>query len=85
LACQDEFFVNNLLDVKDNDEHAPDVALHFSLEGLLHCLTVITINPAFITSDNPRQVGCIIRGNLIKLADDMPLLLMKCQKSHQAR
>jgi hypothetical protein len=30
LACQDEFFVNNSLDVKENDEHALDFALHLS-------------------------------------------------------
>jgi hypothetical protein len=30
LACQDEFFVNNLLGVKENDEHALDFALHMS-------------------------------------------------------
>jgi hypothetical protein len=30
LACQDEFFVNNPLDVKENDEHALDFALHLS-------------------------------------------------------
>jgi hypothetical protein len=28
LACQDEFFVNNPLDVKENDGHALDFALH---------------------------------------------------------
>jgi hypothetical protein len=27
LACQDEFFINNPLDVKENDEHALDFAL----------------------------------------------------------
>jgi hypothetical protein len=30
LACQDEFFVNNLLDVKENGEHALDFAFHSS-------------------------------------------------------
>jgi hypothetical protein len=30
LACQDEFFVNNLLYVKENDEHALGFALHLS-------------------------------------------------------
>jgi hypothetical protein len=30
LACQDEFFVNSPLDVKENDEHALDFALHLS-------------------------------------------------------
>jgi hypothetical protein len=30
LACQDDFFVNNALNVKENDEHALDFALHLS-------------------------------------------------------
>jgi hypothetical protein len=30
LACQDEFFVNIPLDVKESDEHALDIALHLS-------------------------------------------------------
>jgi hypothetical protein len=30
LACQNEFFVNNLLEVKENDEHALDFALYQS-------------------------------------------------------
>jgi hypothetical protein len=30
LHCQDEFFVNNPLDVKENDEHALGFALHLS-------------------------------------------------------
>jgi hypothetical protein len=30
LACQDEFFVDSLLDVKENDEHAHDFAVHLS-------------------------------------------------------
>jgi hypothetical protein len=30
LACQDELFVNNHLDVKENDEHALDFTLHMS-------------------------------------------------------
>jgi hypothetical protein len=29
-ACQDEFFVNNPLDIKENDENALDLALHQS-------------------------------------------------------
>jgi hypothetical protein len=27
LACQDEFFLNNPLDVKENDEHALDFSI----------------------------------------------------------
>jgi hypothetical protein len=30
LVCQDELFVNNPLDVKGNDQHALDFALHLS-------------------------------------------------------
>jgi hypothetical protein len=30
LACQDKFFVSNLLDVKENDERGLDFALHQS-------------------------------------------------------
>jgi hypothetical protein len=30
FACQDECFVNNPLDVKEDDEHALDFALHLS-------------------------------------------------------
>jgi hypothetical protein len=69
LACQEEFFVNNPLDVKEDDEHAPDVALHlsrllrsrqictFPLGGFLLCLRIITINLVLITGDNPGQEG----------------------------
>jgi hypothetical protein len=39
LDCQDEFFVNNLLDVEGNDEHALDFSLLlanlFSVSGTL--------------------------------------------------
>jgi hypothetical protein len=35
MACQEEFFVNYLLDVTENDEHALDFALHlYRLSGL---------------------------------------------------
>jgi hypothetical protein len=30
LACQDEFFVNNNLDIKQNDEHTLHFVLHLS-------------------------------------------------------
>jgi hypothetical protein len=30
LACQNEFFVNNPLDVNENDEHSLDFAPYFS-------------------------------------------------------
>jgi hypothetical protein len=89
LACHDEFFVSNLFDIKENEEHALDLALHlirlfqswrvwtFPLGGLLLCL--------WATSDNPAQESCIVGGGLTKfLADvDMLLLLISCQKSHQ--
>jgi hypothetical protein len=32
LACRDRFFVHNPLDVKESDDHAPDIA--FNLSGL---------------------------------------------------
>jgi hypothetical protein len=49
LAWQDELFLKNTLDVKENDEHALDFALPFSLGGSVR---VITVNPALDTSDN---------------------------------
>jgi hypothetical protein len=70
LAYQDKFFVNNPLDVKENDEHDFEFALHlsclfsvlvslgFPLRGLLHCLRVITINPTLVTSNNPGRLHC---------------------------
>jgi hypothetical protein len=86
LSSQDKFFVNNPLDVKETGEHSLGFDLHFSLGGWLLCLGIITLNQALITNDNPGQEGCIVRGDLMKLlADiDMLLLLISCQKSHQA-
>jgi hypothetical protein len=64
LACQDEFFVNNLPVVKYSDEHALYFGLHlsllfrspriwtFPLGGSLLCVRIITVNPALVTSDN---------------------------------
>jgi hypothetical protein len=49
--------MNGLLDVKENGEHAPDLALHFPLGELLLRLRVIALNPALVTSDNPGQGG----------------------------
>jgi hypothetical protein len=73
--------------VKENYEHALDFALQFPFGGKLLCHRVITINPAIITSDNPKQAGCIVGGDLMKLLADVDtqLLLISCQKSHQAR
>jgi hypothetical protein len=87
MACQDEFFVNNPLDVKENDDHALDFALSFPLGGLLLCLRVTTVNSAHVTSDNLGQEDCIVGGDLMKflIHVDMLLLLFSCQKSHRAR
>jgi hypothetical protein len=64
-------------DVKEYYEHALDLVLHliclfhfrwvwtFPLRGLLLCLKVITINPALVTSVNPRQEGSIVAQNLM--------------------
>jgi hypothetical protein len=41
LACQDEFFVNNPLDVKERDENAFDFALH------LPCLFSVSVSSDF--------------------------------------
>jgi hypothetical protein len=87
LTCQDEFFENGLLDVKENGEHASNFSIHFPLVELLLRRRVITLNPALFTSDNLGQEGCIVRGDLTKLLAvfDMLLLLISCRKSHQAR
>jgi hypothetical protein len=34
LACQDEFFANNPLDIRENYEHALDLAFHVSRSSL---------------------------------------------------
>jgi hypothetical protein len=60
----------------EDDEHFIDFALHlsclfrswlvvFPIWGLLLYLRVITINPAPVTSDNPGQEGCNVRGDLM--------------------
>jgi hypothetical protein len=86
LACQEEFFVNNPLDIKENDEHALDFGLgEFGLFHLEDCcfISVITVNPSLVTSDNPGQEGCFIGADMTKLlADiDMLLLLISCRNS----
>jgi hypothetical protein len=61
--------------------------------GLFHwedcCfVSVITVNPALVTSDNPEQEGCIVRGDLTKLLADVDtlLLLINCQNpGHKVR
>jgi hypothetical protein len=57
----------------------------FPLAGLLLCLSVITVSPALVTSDNPEQEGCIVIGDLLKLLADVNTLLISCQKSQQAK
>jgi hypothetical protein len=41
MACQDEFLVNNSLDIKENEEHALDFTLHLS------CLFSISVSLDF--------------------------------------
>jgi hypothetical protein len=95
LTYEDEFFVNNPPDIKENYEHALDVSLYPShlflsdsvralpMGGLLLCLSVITVNPALVTSDIPGQEGCTVGGDLMKLLADVDklLLLISCQNS----
>ena len=52
----------------------------FPLGGLSLCLGVVTVNPALITSDDPRQER-FIRGKLTKFSGDIDalLLLVRCQ------
>jgi hypothetical protein len=87
LISQDEFFVNNSFDARDNYEHALDFAIYFLLGRLLVCLMVKTVNSTLVISHNHRQEGCIVGGDLTKLLADVDtlLLLISCQKSHQAR
>jgi hypothetical protein len=77
LAYQDKFFVNNPLDVKENDEHALEFVLHLSRffglseNGHFHweefCIvSVITVHPALVTSDNARQEGLRLPQNLVQ-------------------
>jgi hypothetical protein len=42
-------------------------------------LRFITVNPALITSDNPGQKVCIIRGDLMKLLTDVDTMLFLTQ------
>ena len=45
------------------------------------CLRVVTVNPALITSDDPRQDRFIVGGELTKFSADVDalLLLVSCQ------
>jgi len=53
----------------------------FPLGGLSLCLRVVTVNPALITSDDPRQDCFIVGGKLMKFSadGDALLLLVSCQ------
>jgi hypothetical protein len=65
LACQDEFFANNPLDVKENDEHAPDMPLtahaffpeHLSshCQGLCCTFSEICTTVAAVPLSDPSQ------------------------------
>jgi hypothetical protein len=72
--------MNNLLDVKENYEHALDFALHFRLGRVLLWLRVIIVNPTLITSYKHGQEGCIIERDLMRFfADvDMVPILISC-------
>jgi hypothetical protein len=54
------------------------VSLDFPLRGLLHCLRVININPALITSDNPGQDGYIVGGDMTNEARHRHWLIHCC-------
>jgi hypothetical protein len=81
LACQDELFVNNLLVVKEDNDHALDFALHFPLGELLPCLMVITVNPTLVTGDNIGQEDIIVGGALTKLLADVDTTAVSDQLS----
>jgi hypothetical protein len=51
------------------------------MRSLLLCLKIVTVNPAFVTSDIPGQKGSIVRGDWMKLLTDIDtlLLLISCQ------
>jgi hypothetical protein len=63
--CQDKFFVDNPLSVKENYEHVLDFALHlcrlfwvlvsldFSIGRTVVCLRITMVHPALIASNNP--------------------------------
>ena len=53
----------------------------FPLGGLSLCLSVVTVNPALITSDDPRQERFIVGSELTKSSADVDalLLLVSCQ------
>ena len=79
LASWDKFFMHNSLDVKESYDHALEIAFHpsglfgpwwrgaFPLGGLSLCLRIITVYPALITSNDPRQERFVVR----RLADEV--------------
>ena len=83
----------NPRDVIESDNHALEIAFDlsgpsclgdgpFPLGGLSLCLRVVTVNPALITSDGPRQ-RFIVGGEMTKFSVDVDalLLLVSCQDS----
>jgi len=44
--------------------------------GLSLCLRVVTLNPALITNDDPRQERFIVGGDLTKFSADVDALLL---------
>jgi hypothetical protein len=81
LACQDEFFVNNPLDVKGSDEHAPDFTLrlsrHFSVfpepsMSFEHPCTVHTFFPEYLS--NHYHGLCCTFSEICTKFDAVPLL-----------
>jgi hypothetical protein len=55
LACQHEFFVNNPLDIKENDEHAFDFAFHLSH---LFSVSVSFDSPCEAHAFFPERLSC---------------------------
>jgi hypothetical protein len=68
LACQDEFFVNDPLDVKENDEHAHGFALHIShlFQSAMHraCHSNTCV---WLTGSSPNACLIIVRVSVILL------------------
>jgi hypothetical protein len=58
FTCQDEFFVDHPLDIKENDEHALDFAFHLSL---LFSVPVILDFPRTVRAFSPNSYLIIVR------------------------
>jgi hypothetical protein len=65
LACQDKFFVNNLLDVKENYEHALEFVFHLS--RLLVSVSLDFRALLMLSSSNARLI--IVRGSIAYFRD----------------